>query len=99
MRDVLLRRRAEIDLDEIWDYIAKDSPANANAVVTRVERAIDSLAINPTKGHTRDDSRRPNFLFWYEKPYLIAYRYDEKTVYIERVIHGRRDLGHVFRGR
>ena len=49
MSRYVLTLRAELDLLEIWDYIAQDSPLNAQRFVTRLVRAIDSLVVMPRR--------------------------------------------------
>jgi toxin ParE1/3/4 len=41
---------AECDLVEIWDYIADDSEARADAFIDRIDRKFVALASNPARG-------------------------------------------------
>ena len=97
MRKMLIRPQARVDLLEIWHYIANDSIAVANAVGDELETAIRRLAESPGIGHMRPDVREPRYRFWTVYSYLIAYRYDDETLTVVRVIHGRRNFRQLFR--
>jgi toxin ParE1/3/4 len=47
--------RAEDDLIEIWLNIAPDNERAANAVIERIDRVCESLAIFPKLGPARPD--------------------------------------------
>ncbi len=51
----------------------------------------------PGKGHTRADVRDVRYRFWSVYSYIIAYRFDEETVTIVRIVHGRRNVRKIFR--
>jgi toxin ParE1/3/4 len=51
-------RLAQADIDEIWDYIARDSLVNADRFVDRIGQRFGLLAANPRLGVARDDLRR-----------------------------------------
>ena len=62
-----------------------------------MDAAIRGLARMPGKGHARSDVRNPKYRFWTVYSYVIGFEYDDKTVTIVRVIHGRRDLRRIFK--
>ena len=62
----------------------------------KLEQAIRDLRSMPGMGHRRADVRKPAFRFWLVKPYVIAYRYDDKTLTLVRVLHGQRDFRGLF---
>jgi plasmid stabilization system protein ParE len=39
------------DLDEIWDFIAADSPSAADGVIAEIVAGIDGLVPFPHQGH------------------------------------------------
>ncbi len=43
MKKILLRPEAERDLDEIWWYIAQDSPHNADKLLDEIEETSRKL--------------------------------------------------------
>ena len=54
------------------------------------------LAPMPGKGHKRPDVDDPRYRFWGERPYVIAYRFDDQDLIVERVVHGHRDFRSLF---
>ena len=97
MRKLLIRPQARVDLLEIWHFIAKDDPGAANRVSERIEEAIRGLVVMPGKGHTRADVRAPQYRFWSVYSYVIAFRYDDETLTVVRVVHGARNFRTLFR--
>jgi plasmid stabilization system protein ParE len=49
----VLTAQARADLLEIWNYIAEDSPENADRVLERLYAAFKRLAETPGMGHHR----------------------------------------------
>jgi plasmid stabilization system protein ParE len=91
---VKLSSRAQKDLESIFDYIWKDSPANAKRFIGRLLDSIDTLDHmpyryrEPRRGRRR--SRRIRCM-----PvgnYLITYKIDEAAalVYVLTIRHGAR---------
>jgi toxin ParE1/3/4 len=54
MPKVIVSPLAQADVDEIWDYIARESIPNADRYVDRIERRFALLADNPGLGVARD---------------------------------------------
>ena len=89
---VVLSNQAEIDLEEIGDYIAADNPVRALSFVRelrdhfqRIAKAPLAYAQRPELGDGVRSCTHGN--------YLILLIPDEREVFVARVIHGRRDLG------
>jgi len=57
-----------------------------------LDAAILGLAEMPGKGHRRSEIKDSRVRFWAVYSYLIAYRFDEETITIVRVVHGRRNI-------
>lgn len=55
-----LSKRAEKDIDEIWEFIARDSVDNADKVDVELHKAMKLLADFPGFGHRRSDVSNPN---------------------------------------
>ena len=55
MASVLKRPEAESDLDEIWWYIAQNSPDHADRFLDRLQERFSTLADFPKMGVCRDD--------------------------------------------
>lgn len=98
-RFVLAPQAAE-DLVEIWSYIKEQSSLE---VADRVESAIRDkfvfLAANPGVGHSRENLTDANVKFFPVYSYLIVYRTGPSPLQIVAILHGRRDVEHLLRGR
>lgn len=91
-RRVIWAHAASDDLEAAADYIHRDSPAYASALVTRTLEAAGSLAEFAERGRIvpefQDRSIREIFVY----SYRLIYRMEEGRVSILALIHGRRDL-------
>ncbi len=77
------------DLEEIGDFIARDNPAAADRVVTRILDQAEGLTIHP---HVGRPGRVPGTreLVIADTPYLVPYRVRGDDVQILAVLHGAR---------
>lgn len=77
------------NLNDLQDYIAKDSPTAADLVASRIEKAVSDLADNPLKGHTgREGSGEGVYELIIPKTrYTVAYRVTGDVVNILGVVH------------
>ena len=92
MTPVVISDAARIDLDDIWFYIASDSPANADRFLDRlVDVATGTLAAAPLSGREREEFGDGLRSLPVEN-YLIFYRVRDGAVEVLRIIHGARDL-------
>jgi plasmid stabilization system protein ParE len=87
MPKVIVSPLAQADIDEIWDYIARDSLVNEDRVVDRIEQRFGLLAANPRLGVARDDLRRGLRRFRHAR-YMIYYRFIPGGIEVVRVVHG-----------
>ncbi len=84
---------AEADLDDIYNYIARDVPYYAELFIDRLIEATDKLKDHPRIGRcvpeaeNRNDVRELVF-----HSYRIIYLVTEKQLHILTVIHGSRNL-------
>ena len=84
---------AQTNLRELYDYIAEDSPQNAERFITRLFDAIDHLADQPKMGRRVPEAdNRDNIRELIFNNYRIIYLLQTESVYIVNVIHGSRDL-------
>jgi plasmid stabilization system protein ParE len=93
---LFISKRADADINSIWNHIAKDNPATADRVESKLHQAIDNLVENPSLGHFRDDVADRRYRFWCEYSYLIVYRVTGQILRVVRVIHGARDMSRPF---
>ncbi len=97
MSRFLLTPQAELDLAEIWEYIAQESIRNADRVLDEVENAILGLAANPGMGFLREDWADRRHRFWPVYSYIIMYRHETKPLQILRIISGYRNLAELLK--
>jgi toxin ParE1/3/4 len=92
---IRIRPRARADLIEIWDYIAEDSVANADAFVDNIHETMQMLANQPRSGRRRAELA-PDILSFPFGRYIIFYRSSRKGLEIVRILHGSRDIEAIF---
>lgn len=82
---------AERDADEIWMWIAADSPRAATRILDQFEEIAAILARFPGAGVARPELGDALRSFPVSS-YVIFYRPIDDGVEIVRVLHGRRDI-------
>lgn len=85
---------AERDVEEIWTYIADDSPENATAFIIRLEEQIDALEQLPERSPLVPENEQLGTPYRHllHGAYRTIFRITGKKVYILRIIHGTRLL-------
>lgn len=83
--------QAVLDLEDIGDYIARDSPARALLFLEQLEAHCYRIAEMPTAFPAREDLA-PGLQMAVHSNYLILFRIQEDSVRIERIVHGARRL-------
>jgi plasmid stabilization system protein ParE len=71
MTQYVLSTGAELDLDEIWEYIAEDNLNAADRWIKKLFDAFEMLARAPGMGHKREDLTAFPVLFWPVGAYTI----------------------------
>ena len=95
---IVLTETAQADLSAIFRYIAVDlqSVQNANAQLSRIEKAIASLNQMPERYrvYDRKNWRERNLRIMPVDNYLVFYvpRHDDTTVTVMRIMYGGRDI-------
>lgn len=81
--------KATEDLDAIVDYISRDRPNAARAVLGRIQSRIALLADQPLLGRL---GRLPETheLVITRTPYIVAYRVTPERIVILSLVHGAR---------
>jgi toxin ParE1/3/4 len=95
MKQVFKRPLAEADLDQIWDYIAEDSPERASNFLRKLYAKMQTLAANPNIGRKRNELLPGLRSFPYGN-YVIFYLSIENGIEVVRVLQGSRDIEQVF---
>lgn len=85
------------DLISIFDWIADDSPANADKFIRKLDQQILNLKNHPSIGRIPRDERLKNtgYRVLIIESYLVFYMVRDKTVEIHRIIHGSRYLDNI----
>lgn len=91
MPSLVVRPRARIDIDGIWDYIAEDSVAQADAFVNRMTATFNLLGHQPEIGRKREDLMSNLRSFPFER-YILFYQPIAVGIEIIRVLHSARDV-------
>jgi|SRR5947209_5492378 len=92
MKTFVLTRLADRDLNQIWEYVAKDNIRTADRVLLAIENALRRIAKNPGIGHSRRELADERHRFFLVYSYLIIYRPDTQPLQIVRVLHAARDI-------
>jgi toxin ParE1/3/4 len=95
MAQLLKRPAASADLEDIWWYIAQDSPEAADRLLDRIQEKLLSLSQFPHMGASRDDLM-PRLRSFSVSNYLIFYFPLEDGIEVIRVLHGARDAEVIF---
>jgi len=89
-----LSPQAEVDLDDIWIYIASESGnvETADRLVDTLTERFYLLSRYPYVGRRRDADLRPGLRSFPVGEYVVLYRIDGEEVLILRLVRGSRDL-------
>lgn len=83
---------AELDLCDLYDWIARDSPDNARRFIDRLLEAIALLRGQPHMGREVPEAKRNDVREILVEDYRIFYLVNRHCLYVLGVIHGSRDL-------
>ena len=84
--------KALVDLEGIYNWISKDNPAAARAVVERIFASTEYLATFPQMGHAGRDEGTFEWVVP-RLPYIVVYeiRSERDEVVVVAVVHGAQD--------
>ncbi len=88
---------AELDLEEIVDFVALDSPAAAVRVGRPAPGHAGACWNASHGGFARRELAEDDVRFWVVHSYLIVYRAEVEPIQILRVVSGYRDLVELLR--
>jgi len=93
---IVLSEDAARDLDDVWDYLAREESVNAaDTVLREIAKTYKLLGAWPLLGRKRDNLS-PGARSLPVNPYVIFYRITEDVVRIIRILHESRDTDLVF---
>jgi len=82
---------AELDLDDLFDYIARDAPAYAERFIDQIIDAVAKLQDQPQLGKPVKEARSEHIRELVFRGYRVIYMIRQHDIQILGVIHGRRD--------
>ena len=94
-RRVVWAEAAVRDLEDIVEFVARDSPDNAGRLLAKLEAKATSLTRIPDRGRIVPELLHFGIRTWRElvlRPYRIVYRAAGRVVVVLAVVDGRRDL-------
>ena len=93
---VVISHDADRDLEDIYRYVsAHDSAPNAERLISNLVDACGSMANFPERGNVPKEMAQRAALGYREVhrgPYRIIYRGAGRTVFVNCVLDGRRDM-------
>ena len=95
MARVTQTRTSLRDLDNIWDYIAKDSPEKASQFIRELREKMEILSDQPHMGRSRAELS-PGLRSFPFGNYIVFYRVADDGIIISRVLHGRQNIEDLF---
>lgn len=89
---VIVRRKAADDLEQLFQWVAKDNPRAAVNMVARIRDRMNSLELD-SLAHMGRAGFIEGTLELVEHPYIIIYNIDDahREVSILSIVHGARD--------
>ncbi|MCY4487432.1 MAG: type II toxin-antitoxin system RelE/ParE family toxin [Deltaproteobacteria bacterium] len=91
-RRIRVLRRAQLDLLEIQQYIARDNPTAAEDVINALLALISGLGEFPERGRIPRDAvlKASGYRYLRHSEYLVLHKVLRSQVRVYRVVHGRR---------
>jgi len=92
MSGYILSPLAAQDLDDLWEFIARDNLDAADRILEEIYAAIQRLVRLPLLGHVRADVADASHRFWPVRDFLIIYHPETSPLEIVRILRGSRDI-------
>jgi len=74
------------DIQQAFDYIAKDNPQSAKMVIERIEKGIDTLCAHPSLGRPGRVDRTREYVIVHT-PFIVVYRPYKLALWVLSVLH------------
>lgn len=97
MAEVRWSLTASTDLQELENFIARDSLLHAVNFIDRIVESVEKLQQAPRMGRVVPEFGRSDIREIVFRGYRIVYLSEKKVVTILRVVHGARDLAALIR--
>ncbi|NJN06242.1 MAG: type II toxin-antitoxin system RelE/ParE family toxin [Rhodobacteraceae bacterium] len=96
MREIVQRPLARTDLLKIWRYsFERWGEAQASDYLRHLNQRIRQLALNPRHGYPLEDVAG-EFRSLLVGRHLIVYRFTDRVLVVERILHQRMHVGESF---
>ena len=92
MAELIWSPRAVREFDELCEYIAKDSPANAASIAHQIRTASESIRDNPLLGGMVPEWETPEVRERLSQKIRIIYRVTDDKIEIITIVRGSRRL-------
>ena len=91
-RSVRVLRRAQRDLQQIYDFVVREAPRRADPFIDELLDAIESLSTLADRGATPRDEplKQQRYRFLVHGQYLVFYKVLPRQVRVYRVLRGSR---------
>jgi toxin ParE1/3/4 len=96
MPNVLLSHQAEIDLEEVWIFIAQTDANNADSVLDRIAQESKVLAFQPLMGRVRVDLQAQIRSWPSSTSFAIYYLPTHQGITVVRVLHQSMEINSKF---
>jgi plasmid stabilization system protein ParE len=92
MAEIIWSKLALLDLENIYDFIARDSPFYAQKTAESLLISVELLSTFPELGRNVPEYSKKNIREIIEGNYRIFYLYTKKNIFIIRVHHAARKI-------
>ena len=92
---VIRRSLAELDILEIWDYIAEDSVTDADLWIDKLDEKLRLWATQPMMGRSREELASGLRSFAFGR-YVVFFLPISDGLDVVRVLHASRDINEHF---
>lgn len=92
---VIRRPLAELDILEIWDYIAEDSVTEADLWIDKLDEKLRLWATQPMMGRSREELASGLRSFAFGR-YVVFFLPISNGLDVVRVLHASRDINEHF---
>jgi len=97
MAEVRWSLTASEDLQQLEDFIARDSVLHAVNFIDRIVESAEKLKESPQVGRVVPEFGQPELRELIFRGYRIVYLFKNDAVTVLRVVHGARDLAELVR--
>ncbi|WP_020403504.1 type II toxin-antitoxin system RelE/ParE family toxin [Gracilimonas tropica] len=87
---IIWSKKSEKQLDQIYDYIAQDSPFYANSTILEIINRAEKVVTQPLQGRIVPEYKKDSIREVFVHPYRIMYEVREEVLFVLTVVHEAR---------